>query len=138
MAVEQAAARSSVATRMTFAPIPYRVLRDLLQCSVSPPKMGTALSASQTCRGPRDRRRRQVVFVGKVIQIGRLASSHLRIQEASRKHALIKVSKRAAVIIDQGSDKGTWVNGRRVKKASLKDGDLLQLGDTEVVVGIGR
>ncbi|MFK7999590.1 MAG: FHA domain-containing protein [Polyangiales bacterium] len=77
-------------------------------------------------------------LVGKVIQIGRLATSHLRIQGASRKHALIKVSKRAAVIIDQGSEKGTLVNGRKVKKASLKDGDRLQLGDVEVIVGVGR
>lgn len=76
---------------------------------------------------------------GKVIKIGRLTSSHLRIKSASvsRMHAVIEVSKRAVVIIDLGSDGGTHVNGAQINKASLKDGDRLRFGDVDMVVGVG-
>lgn len=77
---------------------------------------------------------------GRVIKVGRLPSSHLRIKSASvsRMHAVVEVSRRAVVIIDLGGDGGTHVNGRKVKKASLKNGDQIQIGEVKILVGIGE
>lgn len=75
-----------------------------------------------------------------VIKIGKLDSSHLRIDDAavSRMHSVIEVSGPGEVyIIDLGSASGTVVNGERVNKARLESGDQLQFGDTVVVVEVG-
>ena len=83
---------------------------------------------------------RSETFSQDVIKIGKLDSSHLRIDDAavSRMHSVIEVSGPGEVyIIDLGSASGTLVNGERVNKARLESGDQLQFGDTVVVVEIG-
>ncbi|MFH0901496.1 MAG: AgmX/PglI C-terminal domain-containing protein [Pseudomonadota bacterium] len=75
-----------------------------------------------------------------VIKIGKLSSSHLRIDDdlVSRMHAVIEVTSPTEIsIIDLGSTKGTIVNGQKVNKAKLQDGDIIVLGDTRIVLGIG-
>jgi TonB family protein len=75
-----------------------------------------------------------------VIKIGKLDSSHLRIDDAavSRMHSVIEVSGPGEVyIIDLGSASGTVVNGQRVNKARLESGDQIQFGATTVVVEVG-
>jgi hypothetical protein len=72
-----------------------------------------------------------------VIKIGKLASSHLRLEEAtvSRMHAVIEVDGHGdPQLIDLGSTRGTTVNGTRISKAVLKSGDLIQFGDSRVIV----
>jgi TonB family protein len=79
-------------------------------------------------------------FAQDVIKIGKLDSSHLRIDDAavSRMHSVIEVSGPEEVyIIDLGSASGTIVNQQRVNKARLESGDQLQFGNTVVVVEIG-
>ncbi len=50
-------------------------------------------------------------------------------QRVSRKHAVIKVDPQGTVIIeDQGSSNGTFVNGVKVHRQELKDGDRIQIG----------
>jgi pSer/pThr/pTyr-binding forkhead associated (FHA) protein len=75
------------------------------------------------------------------IKIGKLSSSHLRIEEdesVSRMHAVIEVvGPNEITIIDLGSTKGTIVNGKKVNKASLQDGDIILLGDTKIVLSVG-
>lgn len=73
-----------------------------------------------------------------IIKIGKLGSSHLRIadESVSRMHAVIEVQNEQAVIIDLGSSEGTRVNGKKVNKATLKDGDMLTLGRVDVIIGI--
>ncbi|MFQ5995034.1 MAG: diguanylate cyclase domain-containing protein [Acidiferrobacterales bacterium] len=50
-------------------------------------------------------------------------------QRVSRRHAVINVSEKGKVVVeDQGSSNGTYVNGTRVRKQALKDGDRVQIG----------
>lgn len=75
-----------------------------------------------------------------IVKIGKLSSSHLRIddEQVSRMHAVIEVTGPDEVnIIDLGSTKGTIVNGQRVNKAKLQDGDTIVLGDTKIQIAIG-
>jgi TonB family protein len=75
-----------------------------------------------------------------VIKIGKLASSHLRLDDetVSRMHAVLEVTGPGEIqLIDLGSTRGTMVNGERINKAVLKSGDQLHFGDTRVVVAFG-
>lgn len=75
-----------------------------------------------------------------IIKVGKLPSSHLRIEDdnVSRMHAVIEVTGPDDIfIIDLGSASGTIVNGKKVNKCKLQNGDEIVLGDTRVVVEIG-
>lgn len=74
-----------------------------------------------------------------VIKVGTLTSAHLQLDDAnvSRMHAYIQVSSSGDVhVSDLGSARGTLVNGQRINKTKLSDGDRLRLGDTELVLTI--
>src|SRR5688572_32960146 len=74
-----------------------------------------------------------------IIKVGKLPSSHLRIEDdnVSRMHAVIEVTSPTEIfIIDLGSAAGTIVNGKKVNKTQLQHGDEVMLGDTRVVVEI--
>jgi len=72
------------------------------------------------------------------IKIGKLASSHLHLSdpEVSRMHAVIEVGADCAYIIDLGSTRGTIVNGGRVNKCRLNNGDIVDVGSTRLVIRI--
>lgn len=75
-----------------------------------------------------------------IIKVGKLPSSHLRIEDenVSRMHAVIEVTGPDEIyIIDLGSAAGTIVNGKKVNKCKLQNGDEIVLGGTRVVVEIG-
>lgn len=75
-----------------------------------------------------------------VIKVGKLPSSHLRIDDdnVSRMHAVIEVTSPSEIfIIDLGSASGTVVNGKKVNKTQLNDGDEIQLGGSRIVVKLG-
>ncbi len=78
---------------------------------------------------------------GEPIKIGKLASSHIRLDDdenVRRFHAVIEVTAVGEVtLIDLGS-KGTQVNGKEVNKATLQNGDTVICGDTRIIVGIGE
>jgi predicted component of type VI protein secretion system len=78
------------------------------------------------------------VFERDIIKIGRLASAHLKLEDAkvSRIHAVIESSGGGAEysIIDMGSTEGTFLNGEKVSKEKLSDGDELRLGDCRILV----
>jgi hypothetical protein len=72
-----------------------------------------------------------------VIKIGRMASSHLQIDDegVSKMHAVVEIGGDGdAHIIDLGSDSGTMVNGTKVNKSVIKDGDVIALGNVEIKV----
>lgn len=71
------------------------------------------------------------------LAIGRAVEEGLSLPEdrrASRHHATIEVrgsrSAHEVSVVDQGSKNGTFVNGRRVNEARLREGDLLRIGDS--------
>ncbi|MCB9676390.1 MAG: sigma 54-interacting transcriptional regulator [Alphaproteobacteria bacterium] len=55
----------------------------------------------------------------------------------SRTHCTIRRDRGGLVCADQQSHNGTWLNGRRIDRAPLDDGDVLRLGDTFIVVRLG-
>jgi len=75
-----------------------------------------------------------------IIKIGKVASSHLRLDDesASRMHAMIEVTGPDEVhVIDLGSATGTFVNGQKSTKARLQNGDEIVIGETRILVEIG-
>lgn len=75
-----------------------------------------------------------------VIKVGKLSSSHLRLEDAnvSRIHAVIERSPSGDFsVIDLGSATGTYVNGEKVTKSEIASGDELRFGDTVIRVEIG-
>jgi hypothetical protein len=52
----------------------------------------------------------------------------------SRRHAEIAVRAGQCLVRDLGSCNGTLVNGRSVKRARLRRGDVLEIGETEIRV----
>src|SRR3954470_9433288 len=76
-----------------------------------------------------------------IIKVGKLSSSHLRIDDeaVSRMHAVIEIAGPGEIyIIDLGSTKGTLVNGQKVNKTKLQSGDQIVLGATKLVVTVGE
>ena len=72
---------------------------------------------------------------GTALTIGRSLDADVRFVErsVSRHHAELRRTRDGWLLIDRGSTNGTWVNGARVVRALLGDGDVIQLGDARVV-----
>lgn len=83
-----------------------------------------------------------IVLTPGALLVGRDPEADLQLQVSgvSRKHARITVALGGDVeVADLGSKNGTFVNGRRVERASLRDGDELRFGEAVVrVQWVGR
>src|SRR5882757_3668991 len=66
-------------------------------------------------------------------RIGRASGCELQIDSSSvsRHHALVVVGPREAVIEDLNSTNGVLVNGRKVNRQQLADGDAITIGETQ-------
>jgi pSer/pThr/pTyr-binding forkhead associated (FHA) protein len=66
----------------------------------------------------------------RVTRLGRSMSAEVEIDDrsVSRRHALIVLRDGQAVLLDDGSLNGTYLNGERVDHAILADGDQIALG----------
>jgi chromosome segregation ATPase len=66
-------------------------------------------------------------------RIGRAAGCELQIDSSSvsRHHALVMVGPREAIIEDLNSTNGVLVNGRKVTRQTLCDGDAITIGETQ-------
>src|SRR5262249_47238663 len=73
-----------------------------------------------------------------VIKVGKVPSAHLRIDDesVSRMHAVIEVGSREVSLIDLGSTRGTFVNDKKINKATLVSGDVITIGDVRVELAI--
>ena len=76
------------------------------------------------------------------IKIGRATDNDIVIPDvlASRHHATLVPSAMApgtAEILDNRSINGTFVNGRRIESAALHDGDVVTIGNVDLVFGNG-
>ncbi len=74
------------------------------------------------------------------ILIGRSEEANIRIgydDFCSRKHALLYWKGNVCYIEDLDSTNGTFVNDQRIHgKYDLKKGDVIGLGDTELLIGV--
>lgn len=72
--------------------------------------------------------------------LGRDPSNTLVLNDirASRRHASIRWEGKNYVIRDIDSRNGTYVNSKRVYSASLQNGDIVRIGDTDFMVRIGE
>jgi pSer/pThr/pTyr-binding forkhead associated (FHA) protein len=70
----------------------------------------------------------------RVTRLGRSMSAEVEIDDrsVSRRHALIVLRDGQAVLLDDGSLNGTYLNGERVDHAVLADGDEIALGEARV------
>ena len=68
--------------------------------------------------------------------VGRSPRSTICLNEeaASRQHCVISPAQGRLMLLDQGSTNGTKVNGRRVKRAKLSHGDVIEVGSSSITV----
>jgi len=73
------------------------------------------------------------------ITIGRALDNDVVLEsnDISRRHVRIEPAGTLLRLIDLGSTNGTRVNGRRVQEHLLRDGDLVELGSTQLVFRVG-
>ncbi|MEB3062991.1 ATP-binding cassette domain-containing protein [[Mycobacterium] zoologicum] len=73
------------------------------------------------------------------VQIGRRADSDMVVADplVSRAHATLVTTGAGLVIIDNDSINGTFVNGRRIVRSALSDGDVVTFGNTDFTVAGG-
>jgi hypothetical protein len=69
--------------------------------------------------------------------IGRSRECDLRVSDgnASRRHAQVVREGDAYFVVDLGSTNGTELNGRRITREALSDGDRITIGATDLVFG---
>ncbi len=82
------------------------------------------------------RERRLVQCEEDIIKIGALPTAHVRLEAngVSRLHAVIERTAAGADIIDLGASSPTRVNGEKIAKRTLADGDVISIGDAELRV----
>src|SRR5581483_1485321 len=68
----------------------------------------------------------QAVVIGR----GRTTNTRLLDPRVSREHCRVQSRGESIVITDLGSVGGTYVNGSRVDKQSLREGDVIRVGET--------
>lgn len=78
----------------------------------------------------------QVIPIVERTEVGRALECDISILEPSlsRKHAELEVDGRHLILRDLGSVNGTYVNGKKVDEAELKDGDVLNFNQIRFIV----
>lgn len=71
---------------------------------------------------------------GTCVRLGRSCICHVRFVEhsVSRDHAELRRTTTGWVLVDRGSSNGTYINGVRVQRAIVGDGDEIRLGAAKV------
>ncbi len=69
-----------------------------------------------------------------ITTIGSIDGNHVVLYDdgVSKRHAGIKIEEMRYELADFGSTNGTWVNGRKINKQFLRDGDQIRIGNTEM------
>jgi hypothetical protein len=109
--------------------IEIRVLEDE---SASEPAKTEILVLRMATGMPADGRYR----VSRDLRVGRNAESEIFLVDpsVSRNHAVLEVRGDQVVVRDTGSTNGTFVNGERVQLRTLRPGDRVAFGKTEMTV----
>ena len=76
---------------------------------------------------------------GAVKTVGRAPRADFIVDAAlvSRLHCRLTASEQHVEVVDLKSTNGTYVNGKRVTKAHLANGDTLRVGRVELIVSLG-
>jgi len=76
--------------------------------------------------------------LAKRTRIGRAPGCEMQIESSSvsRHHAMVLMGPREVVIEDLNSTNGVLVNGRKVSRQTLNDGDLVAIGDAQFKVSL--
>ncbi len=71
---------------------------------------------------------------GKSLLVGRGRNTETKLKDpqVSRVHFQINAEGKKLVLLDSGSTSGTVVNGKRVSQHELKQGDIIQIGGTQL------
>jgi pSer/pThr/pTyr-binding forkhead associated (FHA) protein len=71
-----------------------------------------------------------ILLAGGVTHVGRGLTADLHLDESSvsRRHAILHNHRSGVRVLDDRSSNGTFVNGRRIVQADLRNGDVLVLG----------
>ena len=74
-----------------------------------------------------------------VTTIGRKSDNHVVIKDphVSRYHAQIRNIKGRYLVMDLESTVGTSVNGKKISQTFLKEGDIVSVGGTPLLFGVG-
>ena len=80
---------------------------------------------------------RVVPITGDRLVLGRSRECDIRLadENVSRRHAEVRHEDEAYWVVDLGSTNGTELNGRKIQRAQLSDGDRITLGLTDLVFG---
>jgi len=105
----------------------------------APPRASADRAAPAPASGPRPALIRRdgggetVCVLGRRTRIGRAEASELHIDSASvsRHHALVLMGPKGVIIEDLNSTNGVYVNGRKVARQRLRDGDAVTIGEAE-------
>jgi Inner membrane component of T3SS, cytoplasmic domain len=78
----------------------------------------------------------EVELEGTVAILGRDPSCDLVLNDVkcSRRHAVVEAGPQGLAIRDSGSANGVFLNGKKVDRAQLNDGDVFRLGDVTLTV----
>ena len=76
----------------------------------------------------------------RTVKIGRVASAGVCLEDpkVARIHAVVELSKERAMLVDMGTVSGTLLNGEPVQRVELAHGHRIELGETVLLVGVGR
>ncbi|MCP4898130.1 MAG: FHA domain-containing protein [bacterium] len=78
---------------------------------------------------------RQIELGNEEITIGRGEGTRILLENptVSRQHIAVQATSQGFVVVDLESANGTWVNGKRVDRFLLRDGDEIRLGRVRIV-----
>jgi hypothetical protein len=77
-----------------------------------------------------------IALLPTTLTIGREHDNNVELKDAdvARYHARIVHERNSYVVEDLDSSTGTWVNGQRTRRAVLKHGDVIRVGQTELAL----
>jgi hypothetical protein len=78
----------------------------------------------------------EVELQGTIAILGRDPSCDLVLNDVkcSRRHAVVEAGPQGLIVRDTGSANGVFINNKKVERSSLKDGDVVRLGDVTLTV----
>jgi ABC-type multidrug transport system ATPase subunit/predicted component of type VI protein secretion system len=124
---------------------PHQVSQPLASSAPAPTQMGPA-AAPRSSDGNLATSMLKILRPGRApdapagsVKIGRATDNDIVIPDvlASRHHATLVPTASGTEILDNRSINGTFVNGQRVESAMLRDGDVVTIGNIDLVFGGG-